>query len=206
MKAHPDSLTRNRSALGHAEFAGQLLICPSAHPAWQAVISSTSRPMSAPIAAAVHSAGAPAPTTVVVVAGVVVVGEVVAGGAVVGVVVLPARWLVLRPDPERRLRLRTGDAVDLEPVTGLVVAHRRFGSRPVRAVGGDRIALGDQRRLQLHDAVTGGLRSDDLGRTRQRRRRARRRRTPPCRSTSPTRRVPRRTSPGSSRRGPIPSS
>src|SRR5688572_9167056 len=87
MKAHPVSLMRNRSALGHAEFAGQVLIWPSAQPAWHAVISSTVRPMSSPTAAAVHTAGSPAPTTVVVVAGDVVVGTAEAG-EVVGVAVV----------------------------------------------------------------------------------------------------------------------
>ena len=104
MKAHPVSLSRNRSARGHAEFPGQLLIWPSAHPAWQAVTSSTSRPMSAPIAAAVHSTGAPAPTTVVVVAGNdVVAGVVVAGGGGrrCGGRALPEGGWFCRTDPER---------------------------------------------------------------------------------------------------------
>src|ERR671910_73581 len=104
MNAHPVSLMRNRSAFGHAEFAGQLLTWPSAQPAWHAVISSTARPMSSPTAAALHSAGSPAPTTVVVVGGVVdggiVVAGAVVGAAVAGVVVeLPPDGWPLGPIP-----------------------------------------------------------------------------------------------------------
>ena len=57
-----------------------------AHPEWHAEISSTGRPMSAPMAAAEQSTGAPGPATVVVVAGATVVVVVAGAGCVVSLV------------------------------------------------------------------------------------------------------------------------
>ena len=65
-------------------------------------------------------------------------------------------------EAERRLRVGAGDAVDLEVVGRLEVAHRGLGARPVRAVDGDRIAQRDEGDLYLLDLRTRGPRQDVL--------------------------------------------
>ena len=64
-------------------------------------------------------------------------------------------------DPQRCLRSRSGDAVDLEVVAALEVAYGRLRARPVPTVDGEVVAETDKGDLQLGDAlarrISGGM-------------------------------------------------
>ena len=63
-------------------------------------------------------------------------------------------------DSEGLLGARPGDAVDLEAVAGLEVAHRGLGSRAVATVHVEVVAERDEGDLELGDPIAGRVRND----------------------------------------------